>query len=279
MSVKSIYLDWNVYVRLLGGDYSDLANSLNHAKSSGIVIPFSAVHINEATNIRSQKEISTRLNFISKLSNQIYFENSITNTGLVTKSPLSVYNTVRSTSKAEAIMKALGNTITRPLLMTIRPLLGLDPRHLNNIDPEKIWDEIDRAILSSKASNKLPPQFRESPALSLARLVLQYSNQRPNYVSQFRRSKNQPISRQDTMVSILYSLLESFGYHPEKKKIFERASRFNDALHCFYGIHSEICISEDNGFRMKSKAIASLLGNQTEFVHPNAASQAISGLI
>ena len=77
---------------------------------------------------------------------------------------------------------------------------------------------------------------------------------------------------------MLFSLLESFGYYPESKKVFQKASRFNDASHCFYALWSDVCVSRDTGFRMKSKAIASLIGSNTKFVHPDQAASQIAGL-
>lgn len=117
--------------------------------------------------------------------------------------------------------------------MLMRKLLKLDPQKLNNIPPNKIWDEIDQIIKSSKYANKLPAYMKKSPI----RGILKFNED--NSIEHFgaiNESFGAPASRaiaSDMKVASLYSLLETFGYYPEKKKTFEKASRFPDGSHCY----------------------------------------------
>tara|TARA_R110002049_G_scaffold265092_1_gene441215 strand:+ start:3953 stop:4783 length:831 start_codon:yes stop_codon:yes gene_type:complete len=276
--MKSIYLDWNVYVYLICCEYPDIAESLGIAKSKGIAVPFSSIHIEEATNIHSYEEICTRLEFIGEISNQVYFENSVTDFGLVSRSPFEVYDTLNETPKINQLIKFLGNIITRPMFMASRAALGLDPQYLNNIDPKDIWGEIDRIILNSKHLKMLPFEFRDSPIYGFVRYAKNDSLERFGRINERIGGVKQRASGPDVMVAVLFSLLESFGYFPENKKVFQKASRFNDAAHCYYSLWSNICVSRDKGFRMKSKAVASLLGSDTVFLHPDNAVKKILDL-
>ena len=83
----------------------------------------------------------------------------------------------------------------------------------------------------------------------------------------------------DMKISALYSMLETFGYYPENKKTFEKASRFADGSHCYYSQWSEVCISRDKGFRAKSQAIASLTYSSVRYLAPEDAHKYINQLI
>lgn len=276
--MKSVYLDWNIYVYLMEGNYQDVAGALSDAKSAGVVIPFSATHVDEATNIRRKTDIELRLEFIGKISNEVYFENSVTEFGLKKRSPFEVYRTLNEPPKVDKIIRFFGNVITRPMFMAARAALGLDPQQLNNVGPSEVWGEIDRIILRSKHAKKLPREFGDSPIRGILQYVKRDSIERYGSIHECLGGVKQRAAGPDVNVSVLFSLLESFGYFPESKKVFQKASRFNDASHCFYALWSDVCVSRDTGFRMKSKAIASLVGSNTEFVHPDQAATHIAGL-
>ena len=77
-TIRIIYLDWNIIVHLINGDYPELLKAINSAKlDRQFIVPFTSVHVEEATNIRSESEKKLRLEFLSKLSNNIYFENEV----------------------------------------------------------------------------------------------------------------------------------------------------------------------------------------------------------
>lgn len=276
--LKSVYLDWNVYTYLLNGDYPQLEQTIEHAKNRNVILPFTSTHIEEATNIKDNTERINRLRFISEFSNNIYFENSITDFGLIRRSPFDVYETINTLPSTSRLMRRLANMISRPMLKAARKSLGLDPEVLNNKEPHKVWNEIDRAILESKFSKTLPEEFRESPIKGMVDYIKQDSLERFGPIhEQMGGSKKRAIGP-DIIVSILYSLLESFGYYPEKKKVFEKASRINDAAHCFYSLWSDVCVSKDKGFRMKSKAIASLVGSSVVYVDPASGDDVINSM-
>lgn len=269
--VNSIYLDWNVYVRFLEGKYPDLLESLCLAKKSGVLVPFSSTQIEEATKIRNTNEIINRLNFISEISDGVYFENSSKDFGLIRRSPFEVYGTLSETPDISKILKFIGNIISRPMLKATRRAMGFDPKKLNEIPPEDIWEEIDKVILNSRFAKKLPESFQESPVVGFVRYATKDSASRFGSIHESLGGVKERGEGPDITVSVLFSILETFGYFPERKKVFEKASRFNDASHCFYALWSDVCISEDRGFRMKSRAIASLVGGKAKFMDPGQA--------
>ena len=278
--IRIIYLDWNVIVYLMQGDYPELLQAINSAKLNGkFVIPFTSEHIEEATNIRSKPEKTQRLEYLSNLSNDNYFENSVLDFGLVIRHPAEVYKTLNEVWVPKGLTRWFGNIISRPILITIRKMLKLDPKVLNNIPPSQIWDEIDSKILDSKYANKLPENLKNSPISGMLKV-----NERSSleHFGSLNEQMGAPASRAfspDMKIATLYSMLETFGYYPEKKKVYEKASRFADASHCYYSQWAEICISRDKGFRMKSQAIASLTNSSVKYIDPDDAHHYINKLV
>ncbi|MFV1985127.1 MAG: hypothetical protein ACC657_16380 [Thiohalomonadales bacterium] len=275
-----IYLDWNVIVHLINGDYPELQKAINFAKLDGkFIIPFTSTHVEEATNIKSKSEQKQRLQFLSELSENNYFENSVTDLGLVKRHPTEVYNTITEVWIPKGLMRKLGNIITRPMLMLIRKLLKLDPQKLNNIPPNKVWGEIDQIIKSSNYANKLPAYMKKSPIREILKFNEDTSIEQFGAINESFGVLASRAIASDMKVASLYSLLETFGYYPEKKKTFEKASRFADGLHCYYSQWSEICVSRDKGFRAKSQAIASLTNSTVRYVAPEYAHEYINQLV
>ena len=276
--MKIVYLDWNVIVHLISGDYPSLLAVLKSGVSKqAFFVPFTSVHVEEASKIRSKSEIEDRLNFLSELSGNMYFENSILDTGLVLRHPEEVKATLDEAILPSGFLKWCANVISRPMLMLVRKSIGIDPSELNNVTPERVWEEIDSKILKSKYAAKIP-RVNGSPLKALIKLSDEQS------VSQFRTTSiimGVPLERaraSDMKISVLYSLLESFGYYPEKNKVFKKGSRFADASHCYYSQWACLCISRDKGFRMKSQAIAALTGSSVMYKTPETALQYVTNL-
>ncbi|MEP0176886.1 MAG: hypothetical protein ABJH28_13970 [Paraglaciecola sp.] len=269
--IKIIYLDWNVIVHLISHDYPDLLKALKAGVDKNeFYIPFTAEHVEEASKIRSKVEIENRLEFLSDLTGNMYFENSVLDTRLVLRHPKEVKATLDEVLLPTGFLKWCANVISRPVLMLLRKSIGIDPSELNNCPPETVWDEIDKKILESKYAAKVP-KVNGSPLRALIKL------NEENSVRQFRSTSiimGAPLDRaknSDMKISGLYSMLESFGYYPENKKTYKKGSRFADASHCYYSQWAELCISRDRGFRMKSQAIAALTGSSVKYVLPEEA--------
>ena len=276
--IKIIYLDWNVIVHLISNDYPDLLNALKiGVEKRKFFIPFTAEHVEEASKIKSKAEVDARLEFLSELTGNIYFENSVLDRGLVIRHPKDVKATLDEVLLPAGFLKWCANFISRAMLILFRKTIGIDPCELNNSPPENVWDEIDRKILESKYGKKVPI-VNGSPLRALIKL------NEENSVRQFRTTNiimGAPLDRaraSDMKISGLYSMLESFGYYPENKKIYEKGSRFADASHCYYSQWAELCISRDKGFRMKSQAIAALTGSSVKYVAPEDAIPYIANL-
>lgn len=273
--MKFIYLDWNIFVYLIDGKYPKLRSALEDARKNGFFLVFTDSHVEEATNIRNRKEKMQRLQYLSDISDDYYFECSILDFGIVQRKPHEVYETINSVLLPKDLLRGLGNIISRPMMMAFRRIFGLEPSKLNNTDPSDVWSIIDNTLLDSRYAGSLPDSFRDSPIKGFMRQGEENAIRYFSESNQIMGAAPDRAAGPDSKVAQLYMLLEMFGYYPDKKKVFEKGSRFNDSRHCFYSLWSEVCISRDKGFRKKSEAIASLIGSDTKYVSPENADRYI----
>ncbi|MFK5914358.1 MAG: hypothetical protein QM484_08280 [Woeseiaceae bacterium] len=276
--IKMVYLDWNVIVHLISGDYPSLLAALKSGVAKqAFFVPFTSVHVEEASKIRSKSEIEDRLKFLSELSGNMYFENSILDTGLVLRHPKEVKATLDEAILPSGFLKWCANVISRPMLMLFRKSIGIEPSKLNNFPPEKVWGEIDSKILKSKYAAKIP-RLNGSPLKALIKSSEEQSVRHLRTTSIIMGASLERARASDMKISGLYSLLESFGYYPENNKLFKKGSRFAGASHCYYSQWAHICISRDKGFCMKSQAIAALTGSSVMYETPETALQYVTNL-
>lgn len=261
---------------MIEGEYSNLKSILDYARSSGIfIVPYSSTNVEELTKIKSRKEQEFRLNYLSELTDDHYFENSALDFGLVKRHPVIVYKTLNDVWFPDNIFRTFGNLIKRSSLTVIRKLAGIDPIKLNNVHPENVFQEIDNAILSSKLSKMMPDEFKPSPTKALLTFQDEEIVRRFGPIYSSMGGNPRRAIAPDIKIAGLYSLLETFGYWPESKRVYEKASRFNDASHCFYSLWSEICISIDQGFTKKSNAVACAVGSNVIYSTPELAYELI----
>jgi len=256
-----VYLDWNVIADLESGQQPRLEEKLFEAKErKAISIPFSSTHIKEACKIESREEINKRLAYISKLSSNLYFVNNLQSIGYQIEISKSVYDTISEVDLGFDTDKFISNLIPYEALKYARNLLTLDPAQLNNISPEKAIDEIDEIITSKEIKDRYWPDYEGDLSFrGLIRKSFEIVEQKavlPIFGSLYYQNKYYVLQ---SVIIMAFSLLDSFGFWPDRKEIYKKASRFADSEHAFNGAFANLVISEDKRFCMKSRAVYSLL--------------------
>lgn len=263
-----VYLDWNVIADLESGQQPRLEKKLFEAKKrEAISIPFSGEHIKEACDIKPEGEINKRLEYISKLSSNLYFVNNLQSTGYRIETPRSVYDTISEVDLGFDTDKFFSNLIPYEALKYARNLLTLDPARLNNINPEEAIDEINKIITSKELKDRFWPDYEgDLSFMGLIRKIPELIKQNP-----FIPYKEQYYKKRFTMVENIiigaFSLLDSFGFWSDKKTTYKKGSRFEDAMHAFNGAFTNLVISADKRFCMKAKAVYSLLKRKPKVLH------------
>ena len=263
-----VYLDWNVIADLESGKLPKLEKKLFEAKKrDAISIPFSGEHIKEACNIKPEGEINKRLEYISKLSSNLYFFNNLQSIGYRIETPQSVYDTISAVDLGFDIDKVFSNLIPYEVLKYARNLLTLDPARLNNINPEEAIDEIDKIITSKELKNRFWPDYEgDLSFMGLIRKISELIKQNPFIPYKEQYYKKRFIMVENIIIGA-FSLLDSFGFWSDKKTAYKKGSRFEDAMHAFNGTFTDLIISADKRFCMKAKAVYRLLKRKPKVLH------------
>jgi len=172
----------------------------------------------------------------------------------------SVYDTISEVDLGFDTDKFISNLIPYEALKYARNLLTLDPAQLNNISPEKAIDEIDEIITSKEIKDRYWPDYEGDLSFrGLIRKSFEIVEQKavlPIFGSLYSQNKYYVLQ---SVIIMAFSLLDSFGFWPDRKEIYKKASRFADSEHAFNGAFANLVISEDKRFCMKSRAVYSLL--------------------
>lgn len=259
--IKVLYLDWNVIVDFLNEDFKWLEDIIL-SKSEDISIPFSSEHVDEATNIKlsntldTKNEIDRRLNYLSKLSSNLYFVNDMIDTGYMFETPANVFQTLNDVSLGFDPNKLFSSFIDYDVLKDGRKKLDLDPNLLNNIEPKDAIEKIDGIITSKKEiqehtrNNDLDISFMG--ILKKALEISEESHSNTSYNDIIRKKKTYELNN---IVVMSFSLLDTFGFWADKKSTYIRGSRFPDSRHAFNAIFMDVLISNDKRFCMKAEAV------------------------
>ena len=131
------YLDWNVIADFLDGNFKWLEDII-FCNCETISIPFSSEHVDEATNIKlsndldTKAEIDRRLNYLSRISSNLYLVNDMIDTGYRIETPASVFQTLNDVPLGIDLNKLFSSFIDYDTLKDGRTKLELDPNILNN---------------------------------------------------------------------------------------------------------------------------------------------------
>jgi hypothetical protein len=259
-SIK-IYLDWNVIVDFLDGKFKWLEDII-FSNREYISIPFSSEHVDEATNIKlsntldTKNEINRRLNYLSRISSNLYLVNDMIDTGYRVETPSSVFQTLNDVFLGFDLNQLFSSFIDYETLKAGRKKLDLDPNILNNIEPGDAIEKIDEIITSNKEirehikNNDLDIGFMG--ILKAALDISEESHSNTSYNDIIREKKTYELNN---LVVMSFSLLDTFGFWADKKSTFIRGSRYPDSRHAFNAIFMDVLISNDKRFCMKAEAV------------------------
>jgi len=264
-----VYLDWNIIADLESRKLPWLEKKLFEAKKrEAISIPFSGEHIKEACDIKPEGEINKRLEYISKLSSNLYFVNNLQSTGYRIETPQSAYDTISEVDLGFDTDKFISNLIPYEALKYARNLLTLDSARLNNINPEEAIDEIDKIITSKEIKDRYYPNYDgDLSCRGLIKKSIEIVEQEailPIFGDLYYQNKYYVLQN---VIIMAFSLLDSFGFWADKKAAYKKGSRFEDAMHAFNGTFTNLVISADKRFCMKAKAVYSLLERKPRVLH------------
>lgn len=269
--MSTIYLDTNVLIDLIDGVYPWLLSSIiKIKKEKGIDFPYSSTHIEELTDLKlqstieRQNEIIKRLDFISNLSSDIYFCNDMLVTEFKKENPHNVFSTLNDLPFKINYKELFANLIPYDSLKNSRKQIDLDTQYLNNIDPEIAIKEIDKIINKSKDKLNLKNFNEDVSILGLIKKGMQISEDAHKGTSYHNITSKKESYFLENFIVMLFSLLDSFGFWSDKRKVYSKGSRFADAIHCFNGVYCDYIISNDTRFCNKATAVYKYLEFDTE---------------
>ena len=273
-----VYLDWNIYARMLEGKLSELRAILaDGLELVRLLAPFTSSHVEEATGITGpQSEVERRLDLISEVSGDVYLVNDLLNLGFRTEHPKSVHQTLQAGDIGLDFNKLFANLISFDMLRTGRELLGLSSQELNNVSPEQAVDAIDRALLSGEVRDKYLQDYDGDVSFrGLLKTVDEITKQQFNPMYQGWGLNPDEVNNSSSYYVMAFSLFDSLGFWADKRDTYEKGSRFQDGMHAFYGSFCDYMVSDDKRFRHKSAATYSLLESPTLVLEPREAQEVL----
>jgi len=261
-----VYLDWNVIANLESGQLPRLEKKLFDLKNkNAISIPFSAEHIKESCNIKSKKDTDKRLEYISKLSSNLYFDHDLQSTEYRAVDPKLVHDNISKSHNNNEIEKEFYKIINYDVLRDIRKLLKLDPAKLNNISPKNAIDEINKVLASQENKEKFWKDYDgDLTFIGIIKTTVDIIEKTFPFKSLYYENK---YNRLLCFIMMIFLSLDSFGFWSDKREAHELGSHRVDSQHAFNGTFANLVISADRRFCMKSKATYGLLSIGTKVLN------------
>ena len=254
------YLDWNVIADFLKGNFKWLEDII-FSNCENISIPFSSEHIYEATNIKllndinTKTEIDRRLNYLSRISSNLYFVNDMKDTGYRIEKPASVFQTLNDVPSGIDPNKLFSNLFDYNILKDVRTKLKLDPNILNNIRPDDAIQKVDEIITSKEIPEQKKNKNHGIGFMGIQKKALKISDESHSNTSYNDIIRKKKTYQLNNFVVMSFSLLDTFGFWSDKKSTYIQGSRFPDSRHAFNAIFMDVLISSDKRFCMKAEAV------------------------
>ena len=256
---STVYLDSNALIQVCDGANEALraviASSITDEK---LIYPFSAEQIDELTSSGNYEQSIRRLDYLSEISKNKYFCNSVTELGFGDQTPQEVHETINEVTLSLDVQHTLNNLVTYQQRLQARSAFGLSPNVLNNMNGKEAVAAIDAAL------SKLVPPDQDVPR-SLKELLMFsecYAPPAPTGFGEPSGSKTQ-YERRNQDIAALFSLLDTFGYWPDNERAVKRSSGFADARHVVNASFYHVLVSADRKLRGKAEAVYQILGLRT----------------
>jgi len=255
----TVYLDSNVLIQLCDGANEALrAVIASSVVDEKLIYPFSAEQIDELTSSGRYEQSISRLEYLSEISKNKYFCNSVTELGFGEQTPQEVHETINKVTLLPDLQNALNSLITYEQRLQVRSVLDLSPNILNNMTGKEVVAAIDANLSKlAPADQSVPRSLKE-----LLTFLERYTPPEPRAFGEPSRSKTQYERRNQNIVA-LFSLLDTFGYWPDNKRAVKRGSGFADARHVVNASFYHVLVSADRKLRGKAEAVYQILGLHT----------------
>jgi len=256
MQAPAVYLDSNILIAMCDGRANDLRMHIEGTVARGTHrYPFAAEQVTEITSSAADAQDAARLQFLEKLSQSVYFANSVTEFGFRTESPRVVHGTLNEVTIFPQINQLIASFVSHAQQSEARKAFGLDPNHLNNLDGVAAVSAIDEALRRHAASGypSAPTSLSELLELSRGQVVASFADQ----WRRFGQSESQALRSFEVIT--LFSMLDFFGYWPDDKETYNKGSRFPDSQHTFNASYFDILVSDDKRLRNRARAVYDVL--------------------
>ncbi len=247
------------------GCLNDLKNYVLQADKRGdVTFPFASAQISEITQYPITTRCRGRLKFVEKMSGCLYFVHSVYDYEFRNESPFSVYETINEALPELNENKLFSDLIPYEAIKECRSMLGLDPIMLNNLPGDEAVMAIDAALASSDIIDVNSPKSIKD--------MLEITKQHTK--SSFSKLWADMGTTEDHMtigsdLQGVFTLLEIFGYWPDKKGVYRKGSRFTDTQHIFNAAHCDSLVTNDKGMKNRAKATFKILDIPTSVLNTN----------
>jgi len=255
----TVYLDSSALIRACDGADEALCAAIDFSLADDkLIYPFSSEQIDELTSSGNTRQNASRLEYISRISKNIYFCNSITELGFFDQTPQEVFETINEAVLAPDVQHELNDLVTHKQRLHARSALGVCPNVLNNMNGKEAAAAIEKAL------SKLEPLEHSMPR-SLKEIFEFSSHFVPPIPTGFAGPSKSTLlfERRNQELLMLFSLLDTFGYWPDSEREIRRGSGFTDARHVVNASFYHVLVSADKGLRRRAEAAYQILGLNT----------------
>jgi hypothetical protein len=251
-----VYFDSNVIIDICEGRLDSLRSYvLESARTGEVGFPFTAAQISEITEYPLTGRCRKRLEFVGKMSNNLYFVHSVHDYGFRTRSPYNVWETINEALPEFDEKIVLSELVPFEQIKGARKELGLDPKELNNLSGHRAVEVIDKALSDLVHESPSGPRSIKE-LLEYTKLI-----NRQAFAKQWdAMDTSEAHMTIESDLQAIFSLLETFGYWPDTEKVYRKGSRFPDSQHVFNSAHCHCLVTRDKGMKNRAEAVFSILG-------------------
>ncbi|GAA3980246.1 hypothetical protein GCM10022278_40570 [Allohahella marinimesophila] len=242
--VPKIYLDANVIAHMCDGLKPELKSEVIKASEvQRAVFPFTAGMVSEVANIYSIEEAMQRLVFLSEISQGWYLEHSAYNFGLIRRRVFQVYDDLRARGVGSDAAKHFRRLVPHDTHKATAKAYEMIPSVMNNLAPAQLFKHINQRL----SEYEYPVGSEDHAPRNIDQCVdLEESLVRKHYEGIWRQRGLEPENMMRGLKhQVLFNLLESFGYWPDKLCPYEKGSAFEDAAHTFLSSSCDYLVTSD----------------------------------
>lgn len=246
-----VYLDNNIIVSLENGDYS-LSRIFDLIPNTNLEFYYSSSHIFELETFKGSKNVSKenlnskRFNTITKLTQNKYLYIQPKSDTIVELSmePQEAYDTISTSQIGLSAMNGFVNLIPKSTQEDLRKEMGIEITKLNNYSRQEIIEQLNYK-LAETGSNQSFLDIIESSIKTV---------------------NNSSGSNLDLRTSVIFGLLDLFGYWKDEFTDTSNYARLWDSQHAYFATYCDYFISDDKRTRNKTEVVYDILNFNTKII-------------